>query len=262
MLTQSTHGEDVRLVDEIHLWRASLAVDPACLAALARTLSEDEGARAVKFFSERDRNRFIAARGILRTVLGSYVRVAPDLLRFDYRCLCGRCPQVMRKPALTGQSGDEGIQFNLSHSRDIAVYAITRGRPVGVDVERIEPRIAIDLIAADPMGDHEVVAIRSLPTARQPRAFFRRWTRHEAYLKAIGCGLAGTPTPPGRGGHDPASWTIRDFSLGPRYAGAVAIDGAARALVWRRWTAAHLTQSVDISEGPRRDPLDAKDYGN
>ena len=113
---------------EVHLWKASLDQPESVLDALAASLSADERRRAERFHFVRDRRRFIAARGVLRDILGRYLRVpagSVNLVTMEHG-----------KPELADRTGN-GLQFNLSHSHDLAVYAITCRRKVGVDIERV-----------------------------------------------------------------------------------------------------------------------------
>ena len=94
------------------------------------------------------------------------------------------------KPALAAGFADSDIRFNLSHSHGVAAYAIARGREVGVDVEMLRPDFASGGIAERFFSRTEIESLRSLPREHQTRAFFVCWTRKEAYVKALGCGLS------------------------------------------------------------------------
>ena len=123
--------------EEVHLWKASLDQPESVLEDLAASLSANERCRAGRFCFERDRRRFIAARGVLRDILGRYLRVpagSVNLVTLQHG-----------KPELADRTGN-GLQFNLSHSHDLAVYAITCRRKVGVDIERVRT-MSIDAMA-------------------------------------------------------------------------------------------------------------------
>src|SRR4051812_17773983 len=121
-------------VGELHVWRAELAQNPSLLTRLERTLSEDERERAARFHFRRDAERFVVARGVLRDILGRYLCERPERLRFVYN--------EFGKPSLAGEHAGGPHRFNLSHSRDLALYAVTLGREVGVDLEFVRPDFA------------------------------------------------------------------------------------------------------------------------
>ena len=168
--------------DEVHIWRICLDLALAQVQALRQTLAADELARVRRFRFQHDRDRFIVARGVLRSVLGWYLGMAPGQVRFCYG------PQG--KPYLAGDYGNETLCFNLTHSGDLALLAVTRGREVGVDVEEVKPHFDWAPLADQLSCPEEVAALRSLPGAHQVEAFFACWTRKEAYLKGKGDGLA------------------------------------------------------------------------
>jgi 4'-phosphopantetheinyl transferase len=151
---------------EVHVF--PLDVDVCRLAGL---LAPDEQGRASRFRFDRDRNRYIACRGTLRALLGAR---AP----FAYG--------PYGKPRLEGSE----IRFNVSHSHGVGMIAIARGREVGCDIERIEQKFADEQIPERFFSPAEVAALRALPEAEQCQAFFRVWTRKEAFIKACGMGMS------------------------------------------------------------------------
>jgi 4'-phosphopantetheinyl transferase len=138
--------------------------------------------RADRFYFSQDRRRFIVARGVLRTLLGRYLDRAPESLSFSYT--------TNGKPALASEPGADPIRFNLSHSHGTALYAVTRGREVGVDLEFIRGDLEAEQIAERYFSHREIVTLRALPTSLQKYGFFLCWTRKEAYIKARGEGLS------------------------------------------------------------------------
>jgi len=166
--------------DEIHVWRAALdpAVDVA--ADMARWLDAEERARAARFHQDRDRRRFVIAHAVLRLLLGGYCRCDPGALRF------GLSPRG--KPFLREPTSD--LRFNLSHSGELAIYGLTRGAEIGIDVEQHRTELAADRIADRHFAPAEVAALQNLPPHQQSEAFFRCWTRKEAFIKALGEGLS------------------------------------------------------------------------
>src|SRR5271166_2742107 len=167
--------------DEIHVWRASLNLAPTVLRNFEATLAADENSRADRFVFPGDRDSFVAARGILRELLGRYLKRSPSEIGFSY----GR----RGKPAYRARSIESPIDFNLSHSHGRAVYAIARGRQLGVDVEMVRPTVAGEGIAERFFSERECAELRALPPPSQAPAFFNCWTRKEAYIKARGDGL-------------------------------------------------------------------------
>jgi 4'-phosphopantetheinyl transferase len=183
---------------EPHVWRAWLDLAEPRLAALHETLSADERARAARFHDERDCNHFIAARGLLRELLGYYLERAPACVRFAYG--------ARGKPFLAGLEAararmssdarwektplDEELRFNISHSYGLGLFAFARGAEIGVDVEQVRPEVASAEIAERFFSPHELAAQHTLPNAQRAEGFFNCWTRKEAYLKARGNGLS------------------------------------------------------------------------
>jgi len=227
--------------EEVHVWRASLSTDEATLRNLESTLAEQEKARAARFIFEQDRDRYIAARGILRDVLGKYLRCAPQSIEFDYGSY--------GKPALARAASRPVICFNLSHSHALAVVAIGREREVGIDVELIRPEFAGEEIARRYFSAKEIAELIGLPAELRAEGFFLCWTRKEAYIKAKGDGLQipldsfDVSLSPGRpatlSSVDAPHWSIESFVPSlvskPRYAAAVVAerkDWAARYFEW------------------------------
>jgi len=159
---------------EIH----SLAVTPERLAELEQWLSPDEILRRDRFVFLKDQQSYSAGRGILREILAKRLAADPRELEFTYT--------RYGKPSLRGAR----LEFNVSHSGGVAIYAVSPTRVVGVDIEKIEPRFTEDQIAEKFFSPSELIALRSLPEALQVDAFFRCWTRKEAYVKAHGAGLS------------------------------------------------------------------------
>ena len=170
--------------EELHLWLARLDLPDQRVAMLSRTLSPDEQERAQRFRFGEDRRRFVVARGVLRTILGSYTGLPPAQLKFAY--------SPAGKPGLDTKTGQHSasLSFNLAHSGEMALYAICLNRRVGVDIEQLRPQVAEEHVAERFFSPQEVAALRGLPPDEQGPAFFRCWTRKEAYIKARGEGLA------------------------------------------------------------------------
>jgi 4'-phosphopantetheinyl transferase len=228
---------DARLSpDEVHVWCAALDCDSAMLASLASVLSDDERARAQRYQLDAPRDRFIAARGMLRWLLGRYLERDPSGIELAIG--------ANGKPAAADAAGASTVHFNVAHSADVALYAFSSAAPLGVDVEVVVPRGDVRRIAERFFSAAESAVVRSTPAADLLRVFFEVWTRKEAYIKATGrglserldsfdvpCGLA-APAPLLRvdDGHgDAAAWSIYHLEPRPGVIGALAIQGSA----WR-----------------------------
>lgn len=227
---------------EVHVWQAHLDLAAPRVAALERLLDADERARAARFRAVEPRARYIASRGLLRALLARYLGTEPHRLAFH----CGR----HGKPALAAESGASALRFNVSHSDGLALYAVTCGCEIGVDLERVRAEVAVMSIATRFFSQREVAALRALPPPLQTGAFFRGWTRKEAYIKARGSGLAMAldsfdvalaPDQPAAllaTRDDPGEvdrWSLHDLTPAPDYAAALAVEGACRRVRCLRW---------------------------
>ena len=214
--------------DEVHVWRAGLDLDEPTLERLLPTLSGDERARAARFYFRQDRGRFIAARGLLRAILARYLGTNPGELRFHY----GR----HGKPMLPG----EDLRFNLSHSHGLAIYALARGREVGIDLELIRADFPWLTTAERFFSPWEIAMLRSLPPERQRAVFFACWTRREASAKARGVGMANlfSPSEEGHASLRAASeipWAQYALAPGPGYAASLVVEGESARLRLFQW---------------------------
>lgn len=216
----------------VHLWCVSLDCFSTYHPDLLQCLSPVEKERATRFRFERDRKRYEISHGALRIILGSYLRRAPQSVRFEI-CDTG-------KPELLVVSGDPLIKFNMSHSGEVMILGVTKNRRIGVDVEMISHRIDIIQIAEHYFTAAEAAEIRETPAGKQRERFFTHWTCKEAYLKAIGSGLAGglqsfslsekdylwtISSKSDNSSRHLDYWTIRSMTLMDGYAAAVAIEG-------------------------------------
>jgi 4'-phosphopantetheinyl transferase len=209
-------------MEQVDAWIQPLDVSPGDLTRLFSSLASDERERAARFHSGRHRDHYIVARGRLREILSYYLGRSPASIEFTYG--------PFGKPALLIPA----LHFNVSHSGVIAVYAVARSRSVGIDVEEIRPEFSRERIAERFFSSREVRELRSLPAEAQTDAFFRCWTRKEAYLKACGGGLSIPldsfdvtlrPEEPAmflRGGE---GWSVRSFAVPAGYAGAIVAEG-------------------------------------
>jgi 4'-phosphopantetheinyl transferase len=199
------------------------------------TLSTDEKVRSERFHFVRDRDHFVAARGILRQLLASYTQSSPAELQFNYG--------AQKKPALMAKNMPAAVRFNLSHSHGLAIFAISEKRELGIDLELIQPRFATDGIAERYFSSRELAELRALPPEKTAEGFFLCWTRKEAYVKAHGAGLhipldsfdvTLTPGDPERlCSTDSERWSLCSFEPASQYVGAIVGEGKGwRASYW------------------------------
>ena len=167
---------------EAHVWRASLDQPADMIAKLAPRLSKDEYQRAERFYHLTDRRRFIAGRGILRKIISAYLALAPDEAQFTYN--------EYGKPFISTDQNRGALSFNLSHSNGMALYAVTRGRRVGIDVEYMRDDFATLEVAERFFSKNEFEALKRVPINQRTKAFFNCWSRKESYIKAIGMGVS------------------------------------------------------------------------
>jgi 4'-phosphopantetheinyl transferase len=228
--------------DEVHVWRATLDQTPSQIQSFLHNLAADEQTRAERLYFERDRERFIVARGVLRAILSGYLNRVPECLSF--------CYSSHGKPALAGEFDRDAIRFNVAHSHGVALYAVTRGREVGIDLERIRFDLAVAEIAERFFSRREVTMLWTLPTEVQRQAFFRCWTRKEAYIKARGQGLSlpwdqfdvslapGEPAAVLSTQRDPSEasrWSLQELTAAPGYVAALAVEGHGWRLTCWQW---------------------------
>jgi 4'-phosphopantetheinyl transferase len=152
------------------------------MQSLLRILDFEERARADRFYFERDRSRFIVCRAYLRTILAYYLDIEPE--RLEFNCTPNGKPYLVRR------FRDNELQFNLSHSRAFALYAVTLNRQVGVDIEHIYLSAEIDSLADRILTKRERAAWSKLPGNERLKALFKYWTCKEAFVKATGKGLS------------------------------------------------------------------------
>ncbi len=162
---------------EVHVWRFYLDQQAVPLQMLADSLSADEERRAERFRSWHDRQRFVAGRGWLRSLLAWYLAISPQAVTFAY------LPHG--KPIVTN---DPTLQFNIAHSQNLLLCAVTQHHAVGVDVEYLRSITALEL-AQRFFRPSEWAILATMDLAEQQRMFLRYWTCKEAYLKACGDGL-------------------------------------------------------------------------
>jgi 4'-phosphopantetheinyl transferase len=229
--------------DEVHVWRIPLRVAQDIVTDLAPLLSGEEEARAKQILDEEAGRRFVTSHGALRSILARYLDERPEQIRL--------VTDARGKPHLTSRADTPTLCFSLSHSGELALCAVTRGRDVGVDIERIRPVSAWREIAARYFSQHEREALCSLSDDRSLDAFFQGWTHKEAYSKALGQGVSQCWTQfsvsltPGAVTELPSAesdagaegrFTLCPLEPGPGYVAAVAARGVGWYLHCWQWS--------------------------
>ena len=246
----SDHSGDWDLQpDQVDIWRifldastlpavvsTSLSTDP--VKSFESILSADENQRAAKFVFPRDRNRFILSHGHVRLILARYLGCDPDQLNFS--------TNEYGKPELQGHS----LEFNLSHSGDFALLAVSHHHKVGIDVERVRQDTELENLARRFFSGREYSELMAIPQDQRSAAFFRCWTLKEAYIKAQGLGLslpldsfdvalapdkqpvlrATRPNP-----NEAPQWSLLSFEVDPEHAGAVAVKSTNPEIKYWNW---------------------------
>lgn len=220
----------------VDVWRVPLEVAATEVEAYRKLLSADELARADRFKFPEGRRRFAVARAALRKVLSRYSPRPPAEWRFTYG--------PHGKPGLALGTDGDGVRFNVSHTHEMAIIAVTAGREVGVDVEWLHRRTEFELLARRFFGRKERASFQAADADRRARVFFQIWTRKEAWLKARGEGItvpleqfdvlehlrdASAPAGHGVVGED-ADWRFAEFDCPEGYIGAVVVPGPLTAL--------------------------------
>jgi 4'-phosphopantetheinyl transferase len=235
--------------DEVHVWAVQLDRDASVIREMATLLDDDERDRASRFRRRVDRDRFIVAHAVLRRVLARYLRKPAQSLRFRR--------DRFGKPSLAHRTD---VTFNMAHADSVALIAVTTGRPVGVDVERVTPLDDAFDVAEICFAPAERRVLHAVPAGQVSDAFFNCWTRKEAFIKAVGTGLSAPlkafevslePDTPARlcrvsgSARVAASWTMAALHPAPGYVGALAL---------RRRNVRVTTWQIGISSLPGRRP--------
>ncbi|MBV9851204.1 MAG: 4'-phosphopantetheinyl transferase superfamily protein [Armatimonadetes bacterium] len=211
--------------DAVHVWRVIPDALPLPEAVLARTLSADERAQATRLRRPQDRQAWIATRGLLRVLLGHHLGRDPAALQF--------ASNAFGKPALITAQNPGDVRFNVSHTEGLALLAVTRGREVGVDVERVREGWPVTDVASFIFSPRELMEWNALPPEARAEAFWTMWVRREARAKAGGTGLS----LPGSAEEVPpsGSWALTDLDVGPAHRAALAVIGPGCPILLRTW---------------------------
>jgi 4'-phosphopantetheinyl transferase len=227
-------GQIPLATDAVHVWRAPLRWTPEC-GHLEQLLSVDELRRAYKYRFAKDRCEFLITRAAIKDILSRYLDSQPSELVI--------ASDVRGKPSLTGC---EWLQFSISHSRTLALFAIARSKRVGIDVEMVRGDLPELQLADMFFAATEAELLRRLDGRSRSELFFILWTRKEAYLKARGEGIArrlrecdtslASPSQPAFISENGCEWAIRPVKLGSHWIGACAAEGRAWRMCFWDWT--------------------------
>jgi 4'-phosphopantetheinyl transferase len=195
---------------ELNIWLVSLQLPPQEAQQCLSWLSPEERKRAGEFRFSADSARYIAAHGLLRFILAGYTGKRPAELEFSVN--------TFGKPEVS-IAGSPMVNFNLSHSGDMALIAVIRGQEVGVDIEKADCKLEytdiVDLFFSHP----EKRIVDAAPSKQRLERFYTIWTGKEAYLKMLGIGFAE------EAGERQAGYALWNFTPHPDYHGAVAVSG-------------------------------------
>lgn len=228
---------------DVHVWCASLENPEPTYTQLSHVLSANERERAKQFRFPHLQRRFITARAILRVLLGAYLSVPAYSLEFQYT--------AYGKPFLETTDNILPIHFNLSHSENLAIYALSSLHPVGVDIEHFRADIDIGAVAKQFFSSVEQSELHESRPSAHAKVFFQYWTRKEAYLKARGLSLAlpmnevnidfnshsiGVIKAKSSTSDTNICHTVVDLHFGPGLAAALAIETEERIqIITRKW---------------------------
>jgi 4'-phosphopantetheinyl transferase len=225
---------------DVHIWTARLSLGNT--AKFYLDLSSVERNRADRFHFSKDRAAYIFAHAVLRHVLSRYLDCFPSDLEFEVN--------AFGKPFLGKTACAGKLEFNLSHAGSLIVIGLSAGRSIGVDVEEIQIVSDFSLIAQSYFTPEESRFVFQQASPEQESAFFRCWTRKEAYIKAIGKGLSiplnsfDSLIPNGQagrllvGGADipgDGDWWLEDLELPKPYVGAVAVQNSTDRMIYFDW---------------------------
>jgi len=209
----------------IHVWAVALDYARFDLRSWLPRLSPQEQARALRFKFAADRRRYIIAHVAVRDILAGYLNVAAGDVRF--------VEGANGKPRLGTRLAGSGIEFNLSHSHERALFAATQELAVGIDLEFVKSEFGFHEVAERFFARDEVAALRALPMALQRQAFYKCWTSKEAFLKAKGTGLSGALDEVEIGlssgnrvsiSASVSGWRLTELELGAGYEGALVVE--------------------------------------
>ena len=230
----------IYLDKQVHGWYANASkVNTDTVRSLLRLLSDEERHRATRYRFLNDQHGFVFRRGLLRCLLGSYLERDPASVQIRYN--------DFGKPNIPDENIENSLQFNLSHSNEYVLYAFTRIGRIGVDIECLRPLRGMNAIAKAFFSDSENAGLDQLTVIAKQKAFYRCWTRKEAFVKAIGEGLShldtiGGAVLPGKQSEintiewnyrANGKWSLQSFDAIPGYTAAIAVEANQWIQKWR-----------------------------
>jgi 4'-phosphopantetheinyl transferase len=212
----------------IDLWLEPLAAAEDAYQRYWMLLDEEERAKALRFVQEQHRVRYVISHGKVRTILARYIDRPPEAIRF--------AQAAAGKPYLAVDGSPHEVKFNLSHSGNTMILAVSRHEPVGVDIEEWNHRLDFAAIARECFAESEKAFWQALPEQEKIDMFFRLWTRKESFVKTVGAGFSldvaqvvtsveeicqfiSLPACYGAAGQ----WQLVDLDLGPGISGALTV---------------------------------------
>jgi 4'-phosphopantetheinyl transferase len=240
---------------EAHIWLAETLVATKHRVRLKSFLSETELERSTRFYTEDLQNSYITVRGLLREILGQYLKISPASVQFAFN--------AFEKPCLHPIHRSE-LFFNLSHSGTKLVVALSEKTEIGIDVEKISSERVCQDTARTLFTSSELEQWLALSTSNQTQAFYNAWTRKEAFMKALGEGLsfgfenlevafdpfssAELISVNGMSGIDSLAkkWKLFDLKIDANYAGAVVTEAATETLVIHEWSSAAVSGNRSV----------------
>jgi 4'-phosphopantetheinyl transferase len=227
---------------EIHVWRINLIRPSKEIARLQEMLSDDEKQQSARFHFAHDQRRFIVRRAVLRQLLAVQLGLHPEEIKID--------SANFQKPKIAAPQNSDGLRFSCSHSADWALIALAQNRDVGVDVEQHRPLPDAGDLARNFFSDFEIAEFERLPEPARTEGFFNCWTRKEAFVKAIGLGLAyplkkfSVTLAPGRpaalvdtAGDSAArkNWLMASLDVAPAHSAALVFEAGPSAIRCFEW---------------------------
>lgn len=220
--TQCQESNQAVLLEQnsVHIWYAAFNESSPSLEIFTRTLDRAESQKMSRFVFEHLRVRYARAHGMLRRLLAGYADCQPEELVFTQGS--------HGKPALVNT---KGLSFSLSHAGDSVAIAIARDLDIGIDIEQIKPIVDRDALVEQFFSPDELRCYKALPSQMQETAFFRLWTRKEAFVKGLGLGLSrpldsfsvGIEQPVSLAGQDTSQWFLHHLEPGDGFVGALAV---------------------------------------
>jgi 4'-phosphopantetheinyl transferase len=251
-LEEEIRLRNLRLTEnQVDIWSIHLCGEEWEMQQCRRLLSPDEVQRADRFYFEKHRRRFTRARAAMRQILSGYSRVPPEELTFSYG--------QQGKPQLAGKLESCGVRFNLSHTEEMALLAVTQNQDAGIDIESVNSEFATEEIAERFFSAGEVLRLNALPVAEKADAFFACWTRKEAYIKAVGGGLSvpldsfevafGPGVAPAlllvKGEpNEMCRWSMYEVKVTQGYRAALVVEGRGHVLRHLQWESGPLSWSI------------------